>query len=330
MSAAPPPRPAAAPSPERPGDAPRPLDAEFARSVLEGLSETPKRLECKYLYDAAGSALFDRITEAPEYYPTRTELAILDAHLGEIAREIGPGAAVIEPGSGAGVKTRRLLAALDAPAAFAPVEISAAYLRDGVAALRAAFPELAITPIQGDFTTQDAMPEALTGRPRLAFFPGSTIGNFAPEEASALLARFRRDWDADLLLIGFDLIKDAGRLTAAYDDAGGVTAAFNLNLLARINRELGAAFDLDAFAHEARWNAAEARIEMHLVSRRAQTVAVSGRPFAFAEGESIHTENSYKFDAAGFDAIAAPAGWRAARAWSDPEGLFRLALCRPA
>ena len=304
-------------------------DPDFARSVLAGLAAEPKGFEPKYFYDAAGSALFERIMETPEYYPTRTEIAILKAAGPEIADAIGPQAILIEPGSGAGLKTRLLLAALDRPKIFAPIEISGEHLHEAMDAMRPDFPGLDITPIVGDFTAEIALPAAL--RPpsdgaRLLFFPGSTIGNFEPQVAGELLARFRARLAVDRLLIGFDLEKDPARLIAAYDDAAGVTAAFNKNLLERVNRELGGDFDPDAFDHQARWNAAEGRIEMHLVSRRAQSVSLLGRRFAFTAGESIHTENSYKFSEKRFETLAAKAGWSLERRWTDDEGLFCVAL----
>lgn len=302
-------------------------NAEFAGDVIAGLEARPKTLPCKYLYDDRGSALFDAICAVPEYYPTRTEIGILRAHAEEIAAAAGPGAEVLELGSGASVKSRILLSALDRPSRYLPVDIAADFMRDAASALGRRFPDLAIEPVAADFTRSFTAPPRRGGK-RLLFFPGSTVGNFTPAEAEHLLGRFRRELDADLFVVGVDLRKDAGVLIPAYDDAAGVTAAFDLNLLARINRELGADFDLDAFRHEARWNAELGRIEMHLVSLHDQSVTVCGRAIAFVAGESIHTESSHKFTVPQFSALAAHAGWDSDAVWTDAERLFSVHLLR--
>ena len=301
--------------------------AEFRRAVVDGLSASPKTLPCKFLYDAEGSRLFDRICELPEYYPTRTELALLAARAGEIAALAGPGAALVEFGSGAGVKIRLLLAALRAPALYVPVDISREHLAAAARGLALDFPQLPILPVCADYTAPFALPvpPGAAPRRRVGFFPGSTIGNFTPDEATAFLrVTARLLGPGSLMIVGADLPKDPAVLLAAYDDAAGVTAAFNLNLLRRINRELGAGFDLSAFRHEARWNAAESRMEMHLVSRRAQAVPLGEALFRFAEGDSIHTENSYKYGIEAFIRLGESAGYRTLETWTDPAGLFGI------
>ena len=299
-------------------------DETFRRSVLAGLSAEQKALEAKYFYDERGSKLFDAITALEEYYPTRAEAALLQTHAAEIAAFVGPGACLVEFGSGSSVKTRILLDALPDLACYVPIDISGAHLIATAEALAGDY-SFPVVPVAGDYTGDLALPAAVPAARRVGFFPGSTIGNFDPDQATAFLQQARRLLGAGArFLIGADLQKDTGRLVAAYDDAEGVTAAFNLNLLARINRELGGDFDLDAFRHEARYNAAAARIEMHLVSRRAQTVSVAGRRFGFAEGETIHSENSYKYTLESFAALAQEGGWTVAAQWRDPEGLFSL------
>jgi dimethylhistidine N-methyltransferase len=279
-----------------------------------------------YFYDAEGSRLFDRICELPEYYPTRTELQILGEHLPEMVEAIGPEALMIEPGSGSGLKTRKVLAALDDPAGYVPVEISPDYLRDSVAELRESFPGIPILPVCADFTSPFEVPTPeWTESRRVIFFPGSTIGNFAPDEAVALLRTMREKVDANGgLLIGLDLRKDPVVLEKAYNDHLGVTAQFNLNLLTRMNRELGADFDIEQFSHRAVWNDTDSRIEMHLVSEREQTVSVGGQSFHFAEGEYILSECSYKFTFGGFEDLAAKAGWRVKQIWTDNREWFSV------
>ncbi len=309
--------------------APEPAEEGFAASVLAGLGAPRKRLEAKYFYDEAGSRLFDRICELDEYYPTRTETAILREKAGDLARLVPEGAALIEPGAGSLAKTRILLDALPGLGAYVPVDISGAHLQRAAARLRRDHPGLPVRPVAGDFTKGITLPPADRGRPGVVFFPGSTIGNFEKEAARALLAGFAAIPGVAALVIGVDLVKDPDRLVRAYDDREGVTAAFNLNLLARINRELGGDFDLAGFAHEARWNADASRIEMHLVSLHTQSVRVLGHRFNFRAGESIHTENSHKFTPAGFRALAGAAGWAPADLWLDPDRLFSVHVMVP-
>lgn len=301
----------------------------FLDDVLQGLAQPQKSLPAKYFYDDAGSDLFEAITRLPEYYPTRTEFAILDAAGAEIAAALPRGAALVEFGSGSTAKVRRLLRHLTDLAAYLPVDVSASFLHAQAAGLRADFPGLRIEPVAADFTRPFSLPADLGDAPRAGFFPGSTIGNFEPAEAARLLRQFGAILGAGaVLVVGVDLAKDHAVLEAAYDDAAGVTAAFNRNVLRRINRELGGTFDLDAFAHRAVFNPQASRIEMHLVARAAQTVAVSGRRFAFAAGESIHTENSYKYTPESFQALAAAAGWEPVQVWTDPQALFSVHALR--
>ncbi|MFZ5719501.1 MAG: ergothioneine biosynthesis protein EgtB [Pseudomonadota bacterium] len=309
------------------GDAAVASDLEV--DVLAGLSGRPKSVPPKHFYDAEGSRLFEEITELEEYYPTRTEVALLRGAAQEIARHIPEGAALVEFGSGASVKTRIVLDAAPQLDVYAPIDISAAALEGAARAIRADFPDLTVAPLRDDFTNALRLPPETEGRPVVGFFPGSTIGNFTPDEAKAFLAGARRLFgDGSAFLVGVDLVKDPQVLVAAYDDASGVTAAFNRNLLSRINRELGGDFDLDAFEHRAVWNAGESRIEMHLASRKAQAVQVAGRRFAFEAGETIHTENSYKFTVDGFAEMAAGAGWRLEDRWVSEDPAFALLLLR--
>ena len=300
---------------------------EFRRSVVEGLSAFPKTLPCKFFYDAEGSRLFDRICDLPEYYPTRTELALLTERAGDIAALAGPGAGLVEFGSGAGLKIRLLLAALRNPALYVPVDISREHLAAAADSLALDFPGLPIAPVCADYTSPFDVPELAGIRPRrwVGFFPGSTIGNFTPGEATTFLrGTARLLGPGSLMIVGADLPKDPAILVPAYDDAAGVTAAFNLNLLRRINRELGGDFDLTAFRHEARWNTTESRIEMHLVSRRAQVAGLGQHRFRFELGESIHTENSCKYGIAAFTGLAEEAGYRPVQVWTDPAKLFSI------
>ncbi|MCL4185076.1 MAG: L-histidine N(alpha)-methyltransferase [Burkholderiaceae bacterium] len=301
----------------------------FAEALLEGLAGQPRSVPPKFFYDAAGSALFDRICELPEYYPTRTELALLAAHADEMAQCIGPAADIVEFGAGSSRKIGLLLAALDHPRRFVPVDISAEHLHAAAQRLRAEHPSLDVHPLAADFTRAFALPPPLAsdrhGRaPRVGFFPGSSIGNFTPAEALRFLRRAARMLRGGGLLVGVDLVKDPAVLHAAYNDAQGVTAAFNRNLLARANRELGADFDLDRFAHYAFYEPVRQRIEMHLVSLGRQRVSVCGRRFDFAPGETLHTENSYKFTVEGFRALAARAGFVPGPVWRDRAGLFSI------
>jgi L-histidine Nalpha-methyltransferase len=302
-----------------------PDDRRFLEDVWQGLSASPKALPAKYFYDAAGSELFEGITGLAEYYPTRTELRILDEHGPAIASALPTGAALVEFGAGSTVKVRRLLRHLPDLAAYIPVDVSGEFLTSLAKDLRRDFPDLPVAPVVADFTQPFALPAIAEDAPRAGFFPGSTIGNFQPEEAIRLLDTFGTILgDGAHLVVGVDLVKDADVLEAAYDDASGVTAAFNLNLLTRINRELAGRIERDSFRHRAFFNADASRIEMHLVSRDEQEIEVAGRRFGFAAGESIHTENSYKYSIASFRDLAAQAGWTACDVWTDPEALFSV------
>ncbi len=305
-------------------------DTELVASVLDGLGARPKRIASKWLYDAEGSKLFDRICEVEAYYPTRTETGILEANAARLAAFVPARTALVELGSGSSAKTRILLDALDDLAVYVPVDISAEHLRHAAAGLAADYPHLPVWPAVGDFTAGLHLPAVLDDTPKLLFFPGSTLGNLEPNDAVALLRRLADVANVAGFVIGIDLEKDVGRLRAAYDDPEGVTAAFNTNLLVRLNRELDATFDPAGFAHEARWNAERRRIEMHLVSRRVQEVRVAGRSFAFAEGESIHTENSHKYTLDGFADLALRGGWHTRERWVDDDALFSVHLLVPA
>jgi dimethylhistidine N-methyltransferase len=294
--------------------------------VLAGLRRRRKRLPCKYFYDARGSLLFDQICELDEYYLTRTELAIMHAHAGEMAAAIGGSALLIEYGSGSSTKTRVLLDHLREPAAYVPIDISGEHLRLSAGSLAAAYPGLDVLPVCADYTTRFHLPEP-DEQParRIVYFPGSTIGNFEPADALAFLRGIARVCGpGGGLLIGVDLKKDPAVLHAAYNDARRVTAAFNLNLLARLNRELGADFDLSAFAHYAFYNPRRGRIEMHLLSQRRQEVNLGGETIEFAEGESVFTESSYKYTPADFAALAREAGFTAQQVWTDRDHRFSV------
>jgi len=301
----------------------------FAADVLAGLTAKPKRLPAKYFYDLAGSALFERITRLPEYYPTRSELELLRHHAPAMASLFPPGCALIEFGSGASTKARILLRAAASVEAYVPIDISGDFLQQDVAGLRRDLPHLAVYPVVADFTTMTAPPPEIASRPGAGFFPGSTIGNFEPHEAAAFLRRAGGILGAGaVLIVGVDLVKAPDILYRAYNDAEGVTAKFNLNLLARINRELGADFNLDAFEHHAFYNAERSRIEMHLASTRRQRVRVCDTTIEFRAGETIHTENSYKFSIESFQALAHGSGWSPLKAWTD--GLFSVHALRTA
>ena len=302
-----------------------PLDEDFAAAVIAGLSQAQKSLPCRYFYDARGSELFEEITELAEYYPTRTELAILRAHAGELAQRVAPGSVLVEFGSGSSRKTEVLLDAMPGLAAYVAIDVSVSALEGARERLEARYPGLCVITRVGDFRMALDLPAELAGAPRLGFFPGSTIGNLTREEAVSLMGDMGRSLGAGArLVIGADLRKDVARLLAAYDDARGVTAAFNLNLLTRINRELGADFDLSGFAHEAFFDPNESRIEMRLVSLRAQQVHVLGRGFSFGAQERIHTENSHKYTVEDFEALARRAGWLPFALWRDPQHLFSV------
>lgn len=301
-----------------------PIDDVHAM-VLAGLHASPKRLPCKLLYDERGSELFQQICELPEYYPTRTELSIMRDFVDEMAEVIGPDVLLIEFGSGAGVKCRLLLDALERPGGYVPIEISREILLRSAEELRELYPDLPIHPVCADYTRPFDLPSDVNGHRRVAYFPGSTIGNFKPKAARQFLAQSRTLVGKDGgMLLGVDLAKDVDVLRAAYNDEQGVTAAFNLNLLLRVNRELGADFKPDHFSHQARWNDQLGRIEMHLVSDCGQQVRINGTTVFFEAGESIHTENSYKRTPEQFEQIAREAGWRTARTWTDPRNWFSV------
>jgi len=309
---------------------PAPRNTAFASDVHAGLSAAVKTLPAKYFYDQRGSELFEQICRLPEYYPTRTEWKILREQGPAMAGIIGPDVEVVEFGAGAAEKIRLLLNALPRPAGYLPIDISGSHLTTAVAPLMRAYPDVTMRVVAGDFTQALPLPAPLPqARARIGFFPGSTIGNFTPDEALAFLrnaAAMLRDSDGagSGLLIGVDLVKDPAVLHAAYNDAAGVTAAFNLNLLERINRELDGDFDLDSFNHYAFYNPRQHRIEMHLVSSKAQTVTVGGQRYSFDAGESIHTENSCKYTPASFRQLAEKAGFRPAAMWTDADSLFSL------
>jgi L-histidine Nalpha-methyltransferase len=297
--------------------------SEILADVLAGLGATRKTLPPKLFYDEVGARLFERICTLDEYYLTRSELSILGARAGEIADFIGPRVALVEYGSGAATKVRFLLDALHDPAAYVPIDISREQLARVAADLEADYPELAVRPICGDYTRLLPLPSLPQHARRVAFFPGSTIGNFHPAEAAAFLTRVRRTvGTGGALVIGVDRRKDAAVLHAAYDDPHGVTAAFNRNVLRRINRELGADFDLASFRHVAFFNDDASRIEMHLESTREQSVLVAGNTFDFTQGETIWTESSYKYDEEQLATVASAAGFRVDRLWSDENELF--------
>ena len=294
--------------------------------VLAGLSAPIPSVPARWLYDRAGSELFDEITRLEAYYPTRTETALLQSIMAEAAALIPKCAAVVEFGSGSATKTPILLRAIE-PAAYVPVDISGEYLKQSAAELSGRFPALPVIPVTADFVRPFTVPEAIAGMPKLGFFPGSTIGNFVPRSATDLLRHFRELLGTgSLLLIGMDRVKPIERLIAAYDDPDGVTARFNLNLAARINRELDGTIPLDAFRHEARWNDILSRIEMHWVALRDVEFTVAGRPFAFSEGSSIHTENSHKYGRRGARLLLLAGGWTPIAEWSDEAGDFAVVL----
>lgn len=300
------------------------LDSQFRADVLDGLARPQKELPPKYFYDEAGSRLFNQITELPEYYPTRTELGIMAEHAEAMAKRCGRDCLLIEFGAGSMEKTRLLLNQLDQPAAFVPVDVSGDYLGEAAESLAADYPDLQIIPAVADFTESLSLPDIPASR-LVVYFPGSTLGNFDPTEAKSLLRRIA--WQVGPgggLLLGVDLRKEESVLERAYNDEAGVTAAFNLNLLARANRELGADFDLDAFGHLAFYNREQSRIEMHLVSLTEQEAQVDSTTFAFRKGETIHTENSYKFEVAELADQASQCGWRLDESWTDAKQYFAM------
>jgi len=302
-------------------------DKTFYDDVVAGLSLPQKTIPPKYFYDERGSQLFDRICDLPEYYPTRTETSLLSRIASELPERLSGVAHLIEYGSGASRKTRIVLDALPALKSYVPMDISEEFLLGVADALTADYPRLDVVPLVGDFTAELSLPSAVRKGRKAGFFPGSTIGNLGREGGRDFLARTRKQLGSDArFLLGADLVKDEKTLRAAYNDRAGVTAKFNLNLLSRINRELGADFDECSFHHTAIWNAEQSRIEMHLVSQREQAVTLNGRRFPFADGETIHTENSYKFTPASLRALAESAGWRTDEIWTDEEFPFAVVL----
>ncbi len=305
------------------------VDAQFAQDVLDGLTQSQKTIPCTWLYDHRGSQLFEDITRLDAYYPTRSERALLNQHVGELAALAGPGVCLIELGAGSITKTRLVLEALESPRAYVPIDISADFMLESLAKLRKALPTLTCIPVVADFTSREALLNAVAlcpkDAPRLAFFPGSTIGNFT----RTLARRFLRDLaDAlgkgSVLAIGVDATANEATLKLAYDDPEGVTAAFDLNLLERINRELEADFNLECFVHEARVNKVDQRVEMHLVSLCDQEVDVLGQRFDFAKGETIHTENSHKYGVERFEVMAEQCGWRSRQIWHGDGHAFEF------
>ena len=302
-----------------------PPQDDFLEAVLDGLSRLQKSLPSRYFYDARGSELFERITELPEYYPTRVETELLVAHAASITRGLPRGSVLVEFGSGSSIKTELLLRAFPRDGVYAPIDVSPAALEDARQRLAQRFPDLTVWPIVGDFFKLRRLPHALAARPKLGFFPGSTIGNFTPPDASRLLSIFRSLLGPDgRLVIGVDLEKDGRVLERAYNDGAGITAEFNLNLIRRINKEIAPVVDINAFEHRALYNEREGRIEMHLVSRRDQSFDIRGQRFFLARGETIHTENSYKYTVSRFQAVARSAGWMSSQVWIDKDELFSI------
>lgn len=306
------------------------VDRAFREDVLAGLSQRQKAVPARWLYDDAGSQLFEDITDLEEYYPTRAETEILQSRGEEFAQLIGAGRAVVEFGSGSSIKTPLLLRAID-PGAYVPLDISGDFLRASAAALSEKFPGLAVHPVEADFMREVSLPEEVLGMKKLGFFPGSTIGNMVPRTAVDLLRSMRATLGADegetpQLLIGMDLVKDRKVLEAAYDDSRGVTAQFNLNLARRINRELGGTIPVDALRHVALWNDEFARIEMHLQATRDISFAIAGRSFSMLKGETIHTENSHKFTRRSANTLLSAGGWTPRERWTDSEDRFSLIL----
>jgi L-histidine N-alpha-methyltransferase len=304
-----------------------PVQESFRDALVEGLSQPSKSIPCRFLYDAQGSILFDAICELDEYYPTRTELSILNRHAPEIAAHIGPHARLIEFGASSSQKVRIILAALDRPDAYVPVDVSQTHLRQAAQDIAKDFPDIQVVAIAADYTQPFVLPEVLKrgdGR-RFGFFPGSTIGNLTAPEALDFLSLWAHQLGAGGgMVVGVDLQKDASVLEAAYNDAKGVTANFSRNLLARANRELAADFDLARFRHDAHYNTDKGRIEIHLQSLADQDVQAAGRSFHFGKGEKIHTEYSYKYTLDGFRALARDAGFEPVEAWTDPDQLFSV------
>lgn len=309
---------------ESPAPQQHPDEQDFQTAVCAGLRRRPRSIPPKFFYDAQGSRLFDLICTTPEYYPTRTETGILERHGAQMAELIGTSCALIEFGSGSATKTPLLLKHMDDDAVYVPIDICEPHLLQSTQRLQAMFPAMRMLPLCADYTLEPALSAGMAAaQRRVVFFPGSTIGNYAPDEAVHLLRKAARlSGNGGALLIGVDRKKSPEMLNAAYNDAGGYTAAFNLNLLTRMQRELGAKFDPAGFEHYAYYNAERGRIEMHLVSRCRQAIHLDGETFPFEQGESIHTENSYKYTTQEFEQLARTAGWHPKMHWSDRDGLF--------
>jgi len=305
--------------------APEPARSGMAQEILTGLTATPKRLSPKYFYDEKGSRLFDRITEQPEYYPFRTEIAVLEQNAAAIVQLFPDQAALVDFGMGSSIKARILLRAATNLSAYVPVDIAVDHLRDDTDSVARDFPNLQVLPVAADFTQSFALPAAVQDKPRAGFFPGSTIGNFEPHEATRFLQRVGNILgEGAVLIVGVDLVKDVNVLNAAYNDAAGVTAAFNRNVLERINRELGGDFDPKSFEHHAIYNGHKHRVEMHLASVKRQKVHLDGETIDFRAGETIHTENSYKYSIRSFGALARGAGWKPLAVWTDANEYFAV------
>ncbi|MDV3257289.1 MAG: L-histidine N(alpha)-methyltransferase [Sphingomonas sp.] len=302
------------------------VDPAFRADVINGLAEPIPAIPARWLYDRRGSELFDEITRLPAYYPTRVETRLLDEKIGEIAELIPKACAVIEFGAGSATKTPILLREAR-PAAYVPIDISGDYLRESAGVVDENFPDIAVHPVEADFTGEVTLPEEISGLARLGFFPGSTIGNFVPRTATDLLRHFRSILGTgSRLLIGMDRVKGIERLIAAYDDPEGVTAEFNLNLIRRINRELDANIPIEAFRHHALWNDMLGRIEMHLVAQRDVDFTIEGRHFKFRAGQSIHTENSHKYGPRGARLLLLAGGWTPIAEWTDDDQDFALII----
>lgn len=301
-------------------------DPAFRADVLAGLERRPRAIPARWFYDRRGSELFEAITDLPEYYPTRAETAILKTMCPDLVAHVGKGRAVVEFGSGSSTKTPVLLRCVE-PSAYVPIDISGDFLRESARGLQQAFPDLPIHPLEGDFMRPLTLPAMVADMPKLGFFPGSTIGNMTPAMATDLLRAMRGSLgEGAMLLIGMDRTKPSEILVPAYDDAQGVTAAFNRNLLDRINRELDGTIPVDAFRHRAIWNDDRSRIEMHLAAERDVDFTIEGRPFAMASGETIHTENSHKYGPRDAKILLRAGGWTPIAQWSDPDELFAVYL----
>ena len=310
-------------------DRPTATNPDLLQAAVSGLTGPEKSMDPKWFYDATGSALFEDITRQPEYYPTRTETAILTENIARLATHVPRGSVLVELGSGASVKTRILLDGLGGLAAYLPLDVSETFLHETATQLAHHYPDLPIRPIVGDFMSLPDLPDDYAEHAKVAFFPGSTIGNLEPHRAQNLLSSIRHWPKIHAFVVGIDLVKDVGTLIRAYDDAAGITAAFNLNLLERLNREVGATFDPARFRHEARWNAELARVEMHLVSRVDQTVEIGPATARFNAGDSIHTESSHKYTHTAFATMARMSGWRLDTFLTDDAGLFAVTVLLP-